>query len=237
MRNERQGPDMTEVSSRTTRDFTPAVPVLLLWAYDPIVALFTRESRWRSALLRQLNPVADDVIADIGCGTGSFLSLLGSTVASLDLIGIDPDEAILAKARTKFSAAGVKVELHRGYLRDARAILSDSGVTKIVSSLVFHQVPLSEKRAGLAAMFAALASEGELHVADYGLQRTPLMRGLFRIVQFVDGFEDTQPNADGILPRLMVEAGFADVAETTVIPTATGSISLYRATKRTIGLR
>lgn len=222
---------MIATSSQGSRDFTPAVP--LLWAYDPLVALLTRERRWRSALLRQLNPIADDVIADIGCGTGSFLALVGTAAAPCRLIGIDPDEAILVRARTKLAAAGVNAECRRGYLRDASSMLADAGVTKIVSSLVFHQVPLAEKQSGLAAMYAALKHDGELHVADYGLQRTFLMRSFFRTVQIVDGFEDTQPNAEGALPRLMMQAGFADVDETEVIPTATGSISLYRAVKRT----
>ena len=110
-------------------------------------------------------------------------------------------------------------------------ILSGVGVNKIVSSLVFHQVPLAEKRAGLTAIFSALTCDGELHIADYGLQRTRLMRSLFRIVQYIDGFEDTQPNADGILPALMKDAGFASIEETAVIPTVTGSISLYRAAR------
>jgi len=218
--------------AKQTRDFTPALPVLS--AYDPIIALLTRERRWRSALLRQVSPTAGDVIADIGCGTGSLLVAMSAGVAPLKLIGVDPDEAILAKARTKLRAAGVSAELKRGYLRDASALLSGAGVTKIVSSLVFHQTPLAEKRAGLAAIYAALEPDGELHVADYGLQRTALMRGLFRVVQLVDGFTDTQPNADGVLPTLMLEAGFAEVAETAVVPTATGSISLYRAAKRAL---
>jgi len=220
---------MTDIASSKKRDFTPAVP--LLWAYDPIVAAFTRESTWRNALLRQLDPQASDVIADIGCGTGSFLSLFGRDMPPMKLIGIDPDVDILAKARAKLAAVNVAVALRHGYLRDTATILSSVHVNKIASSLVFHQVPLEEKRAGLKAIHAALVDYGELHIADYGLQRTRLMRGLFRIVQHVDGFEDTQPNADGMLPVLMEEAGFADVQEITVIPTMTGSISLYRAVR------
>ena len=79
-------------------------------------------------------------------------------------------------------------------------------------------------------MHALLEPGGSLHDADYGLQRSKLMRLLFRrTVQTIDGIEDTQPNADGVLPGLMEMAGFADVTETEVIPTLTGSISLYRA--------
>jgi ubiquinone/menaquinone biosynthesis C-methylase UbiE len=210
------------------RDFTPAAP--LLKAYDALAA-FTRESKWRTALLRQLNPRESNVIADVGCGTASFLILLGRQVKTARLIGIDPDGDILERARSRLTAAAISVELHRGYLREVGTILSGVGVNKIVSSLVFHQVPLAEKQAGLKAIFSALTCDGELHIADYGLQRTRLMRSLFGIVQSIDGFEDTQPNADGILPALMKDEGFASIEETGVIPTVTGSISLYRAVR------
>jgi ubiquinone/menaquinone biosynthesis C-methylase UbiE len=219
--------EANDAGSTGARDFTPAVP--LLWTYDLIIAAFTRESRWRSALLRQLDPRPGDVIADLGCGTGSFLALLGRKARPAQLIGIDPDDRILQRARRKLGATGLPTQLSQGYLRDAAVVLAGSGVNKVVSSLVFHQVPLAEKRAGLAAIHSALGPGGELHVADYGLQRTRLMRLLFRNVQRVDGYADTQPNADGVLPQLMREVGFAQVEETEVIPTPTGSISLYRA--------
>jgi ubiquinone/menaquinone biosynthesis C-methylase UbiE len=223
-----------EISDRTMhseRDFTPAFP--LLWAYDLIVAASARERTWRRAFLQQLDPRAFDIIADIGCGTGSFLALIGRTAKSAKLIGVDPDEGILRRARRKLEAAGVVVTLKAGYLRDARAVLVGAGVDKIVSSLVLHQVSLAKKRAGLSAIYSALDSGGELHIADFGLQRTRLMRRLFEIVQYVDGYENTQPNADGILPSLMEEAGFVQVKETAVIPTPTGSISLYKAIRLT----
>jgi hypothetical protein len=78
-------------------------------------------------------------------------------------------------------------------------------------------------------MRAALVPGGELHVADYGLQHTPLMRKLFRVVQAGHGVANSEPNARGVLPELMEGVGFARVRETAVIATPTGSVSLYRA--------
>ena len=213
------------------RDFTPAFP--LLWAYDLIVAADTRERTWRATFLRHLNPQPSDIIADIGCGTGSFLTLLGRTAKCEKLIGVDPDDRILRRARRKLEAAGIVVTLERGYLRDVAVLLAGAGVNKIASSLVFHHLPLAKKREGLSSIYSALTPGGELHVADFGLQRTRLMRSLFRIVQSVDGYENTQPNADGILLSLMKEAGFVQVQETAVIPTLSGSISLYQAVRPT----
>ena len=68
-------------------------------------------------------------------------------------------------------------------------------------------------------------------IADYGLQRTTLMRVVFRIVQLADGKQDTQPNADGVLPELLSESGFREVREAEVVPTVSGSISVYVARK------
>jgi len=214
-------------SRRAERDYVPAAPQL--WLYDFLVVVLARAPRWRKALLAQIAPRDTDTIADVGCGTGSLLAMIGKTTRPAALIGVDPDAAILARARRKTTAAGAKVELVRGYARNLAALLEGRGVNKIVSSLVFHQVPMAEKRAGLAAMRAALVPNGELHVADYGLQRTALMRRLFRIVQQGDGYENTEPNARGVLPELMHEVGFHQVEETSVIATPTGSISLYRA--------
>jgi len=216
-----------EPTGTTKQDYVPAAPQL--WLYDFLVAALARESRWRPALLRQINPTAEDSIADIGCGTGTLLALIGQTARPAVLIGIDPDRAILERARRKVAAVGACVDFRVGYARDAAILLDGRGINKIVSSLVFHQVPMPEKRAGLAAMRAALLPGGELHVADYGLQRTALMRRLFRIVGAGDGYENTEPNARGVLPELMREVGFHEVEETAVIPTPTGSISLYRA--------
>jgi hypothetical protein len=125
-----------------------------------------------------------------------------------------------------------QVELLAGYVRDSADLLRGRGVTKVLSSLMFHQVPLDEKRDGLAAIYETLTPGGSLHVADYGLQRTAKMRKRFRLVQKGDGYDVTEPNARGVLPELMTEVGFDSVDETHVFETISGSISIYRASRR-----
>jgi ubiquinone/menaquinone biosynthesis C-methylase UbiE len=216
------------MAEQPAKDFVPAAPQL--WTYDVLSFLLSGTRRWRPALLAQLSPARGDVIADVGCGTGTQLRLLACACSSVTLIGIDPDAAIRERARAKLAGVTPAVELLAGYARDTAGLLQGRGVTKVLSSLVFHQVPLEEKRAGLAAMHETLKPGGSLHVADYGLQRTAKMRKRFRLVQKGDGFDNTEPNAQGVLPELMAEVGFADVEETHVFETVTGSISIYRAT-------
>jgi len=213
-------------------DYTPAAPQL--WLYDFLVALLTRERTWRGRLLDEIQPQAEDRIADIGCGTATLITLICKRASPARLIGIDPDPKVLELARAKTNGLSREIDYRLGYLREAQQHLAGIGVNKIVSSLVFHQVPLDEKRRGLMAMHAALVPGGQLYIADYGLQRTRLMRKLFRIVQEGDGYENTQPNADGVLIGLMHDAGFVDVRESYVIPTPTGSISIYRAERSNV---
>ena len=82
----------------------------------------------------------------------------------------------------------------------------------------------------LGTMRDLLGEEGELHVVDYGLQRSRLMRFAFRqTAQRLDGIEDTQPNAEGMLPKMISDTGF-QVIETKTFRTVTGSITLFRGT-------
>jgi ubiquinone/menaquinone biosynthesis C-methylase UbiE len=218
------------MAEQPAKDFVPAAPQL--WTYDALSFLLTSTRRWRPALLAQVSPSHGDVIADVGCGTGTQLRMVARACASVTLVGIDPDAAIRERARAKLAGVTPPVELLAGYARDAAALLQGRGITKVLSSLVFHQVPLEEKRAGLAAIHETLQPGGSLHVADYGLQRTAKMRKRFRLVQKGDGFDNTEPNALGALPELMAEVGFEDVEEAHVFETVTGSISIYRAVVR-----
>ena len=212
------------------KDFTPALGYgFLTPVYDLAVGLLTRERRWRSDLVRLTDPQPDDRILDVGCGTGSLLVRLGQREPEAERIGLDPDPEVIQIARMKAARRGVDVTWIEGFLNDD-TIGNIGDVSKVVSSLVFHQTPVHEKARLLATMRKVLGDRGKLVVADYGMQRHWPMRAAFRLtVQAIDGVRDTRPNAEGCLPAMMKEAGFQDVREREAIRTLTGSISLYTA--------
>ncbi len=212
----------------SARAYTPALGLRVLTPlYDTAIALLTRESIWRSALVRAIGLKAGERILDVGCGTGSLGVLLAKQVPGSGVIGIDPDPDVLRQARAKASRHGVNVGFHEGFLSKA-FLESHAPFDVITSSLVLHQVPLEEKYEILTMIRTGLKPGGRICIADYGLQRTPLMRFLFRrTVQTLDGVAGTQLNAEGLLPVIIRRAGFANADEVKVIPTPTGSISIY----------
>lgn len=173
---------------------------------------------------------AGQSLLDVGCGTGTLAVAPKRSCPDATVMGLDPDRAVLDIAAAKAERAGVDVAWRLGFARDATAVAGDVRFDVVVSSLLFHRVPMAEKRTGLAAMCHALEPGGRPVLADYAAQRTWLMRALFRTtVQRLDGRENTQPNADGVLATLLPEAGFDNVVEARVIPTPSESISLFEA--------
>ena len=200
--------------------------------YDLAIAGLTRAAAWRTSLVRHIDPKRGETILDIGSGTGSLGIAVTAAEPGCIFRGIDPDEAAVDMARKKAVLAGSTAIFDVGRFGEQPA-QDHARADKIVCSLVLHQVPLAEKRRLLAAMLDWLQPGGELFIADYGRQPTLALRMAFRLtVQLLDGRADTQPNADGILPRLIEEAGFGKPVVLNAIDTATGRIEILRAEKR-----
>lgn len=209
-----------------TGAYTPPLGYEILTPlYDSAIRYLTREKIWRTALVEQINPQADDRILDVGCGTGSLLAALSQRCPNAEYVGLDPDAHALNRASEKLENRNVSF-VH-GFLAEA-ALPNGWRPTKIVSSLMFHQVPLVQKRQIVETMRTLLGLTGEVHIADYAIQTSHLMRAAFRMtVQLLDGVEDTQHNADGILEEILMLPGY-QTEKTATFWTATGAIALFK---------
>lgn len=209
-------------------EFTPALGNAgHVSQFDKRIRLLTREAKWRPMLVSQIAPMAGESILDVGCGTGTLAVDLKAENNDARVTGIDPDPEALVLARKKAEAANVEAVFSSGFAREAASEGREGRFDHVVSSLVLHQVPTEEKRAGLLAMKAAAKPAGFVHIADFGRQRWPFERVCFLITQLADGYADTEPNARGILDDLIDEIRFERIHQTRVF-TPTGSISLWK---------
>jgi ubiquinone/menaquinone biosynthesis C-methylase UbiE len=196
--------------------------------YDTVNAVAMRQGQWRPRLVeRALGAAAAPRILDLGCGTGEMALAIARARPGVKLIGVDGDGEVLRRAAVKAQAAGVEIELHEA-LAD-RVPLADADVDCVVSTLMFHHLLPSAKRAALAEARRVLAPGGRLLVCDLGRASDPLMRAAFFAVQLLDGFANTREHARGELPEIISRAGFSAVTVLGRYRTGGGTLDLIDA--------
>jgi ubiquinone/menaquinone biosynthesis C-methylase UbiE len=196
--------------------------------YDTVNAVAMRQGRWRPRLVaRALDGAGPKRILDLGCGTGEMALAIARVSPDVKLIGIDGDAGVLERADAKARAEGVELELHEA-LAD-RLPLPDANVDCVVSTLMFHHLVPSAKRAALAEARRVLVPGGRLLVCDIGRASDPAMRAAFFAVQLLDGFPNTRAHARGELPEIISHAGFSAVTVFGRYRTGGGTLDLIEA--------
>ncbi|MBL8545485.1 MAG: class I SAM-dependent methyltransferase [Hyphomonadaceae bacterium] len=199
--------------------------------YDWVIAAMTRERVWRSPVLTALDARTGEVIVDLGAGTGSLGIMIKKHAPGARLVAVDPDPDVRLIGERKARAAGVEIDYETAMGHAHLASVEAAEADTVTCSLVRRQCPLEAKQSILENAFRLLKPGGRLVLADYGEQPTPLMRTAFLLVQMTDGFEPTEHNRRGAVPHLLQACGFQRTEIVKRVPTATGLISIWRATK------
>lgn len=197
--------------------------------YDPVVALTTREKAFKSALLRQIDLRPGKRVLDLGCGTATMTIALKKSSPQAEIFGLDGDRKILEFARRKIEKAGLKIALNAGLSNEMP--YASEFFDAVASSLFFHHLAAEDKRRTLAEIRRVLKPGGTLHVADWGKPSNLLMKIASQPVQWLDG-ATTRDSFQGMLPNLMVEAEFINIAETAGFDTVFGTLRLHKAEKK-----
>lgn len=197
--------------------------------YDTVVGLTTREKLFKKALVEQAKLKTNHRVLDLACGTGTLTILLKRNVPEAEIIGIDGDPKILKLAKEKARKENFEIRFDEGMSFDLP--YADESFDRVTSSLFFHHLTREKKLETLREVKRILKSDGELHVADWGLPANGIMKFSSRLIQLLDGFETTADNFDGLLPKFIAEAGFEQVEETSCYNTLFGTIRLHKSRK------
>jgi len=183
----------------TSRGFLPAAGRAPLMFFDLGMALLMREQTFRSRLIEQVldGDTAPDVL-DIGCGTGTLAIMLARRGARV--VAIDPDPAVLKRARRKPGATMVQWE--QGDATSLR--IRDQSVDRAVFSVVLHHLDDAQKLLALRDARRVLRPDGSLHVADFTVPGDPVMRLASRAVRLIDGVAGPASLARGELGDMLV---------------------------------
>jgi ubiquinone/menaquinone biosynthesis C-methylase UbiE len=148
-------------------------------------------------------------VLDVGCATGNLLRTAGRRHPSVELAGLDPDPAALARAGRKARRAGLTVRLDRGFAQDLPH--PDASLDRVFSSLMLHHLDSAAKDALLAEVRRVLRPDGMLVLADAVVGEH---RGHGRMR------EQLRDNTGDAVSRRIADAGF------TVEPTRTVSLRI-----------
>lgn len=211
------------------QSFIPALRFEILTPfYDQVVGLAARETVFKKALLAGAGIEAGHDVLDLGCGTGTLAILAKELVPRAEIVGLDADTKILEIARRKAGRKQVRVRFDEG--RSDRLPYPDKAFDRVVSSLFVHHLTRAGKLAALGEVRRVLRRDGELHIADWGQPSNPLMGFLSHAVKLLDGHETTSDSFNGIVPRLLDDAGFLRVKEDSkAFDTLFGTIRIHRS--------
>ncbi|MBS4043683.1 MAG: methyltransferase domain-containing protein [Chitinophagaceae bacterium] len=197
--------------------------------YDSLISKFLREKEWKKLLIVSIINQNPEKILDVGCGTATLTTMLQKVFPAAYLTGIDGDDKILAIADKKIKEAKLNIDLNKAL--SFKLPFADDYFDVVVSSLMLHHLSDEDKQKTLHEILRVLKPGGQFVIADWGKPNSIFIRWLFYIVQLLDGFSTTNSNVKGLLPSMIIDAGFVAVKELQRIPTILGSISIVSSKK------
>lgn len=209
-------------------DFIPALRFKVLTPlFDVVAALAVRDRALKRRVLAYAGIKDGAHVLDVGCGTGTLAIGAARTPSGATVTGLDADTSILARARKKAAAAGVRVEFDHGWSTELP--YPDRAFDVVLSTLLFHHLTDDAKHRTAAELVRVLKPGGRVVVGDVGRPQDPVMRFAVRTtVQLLDGIATTALNVRGELPGVLAGAGLrATVCSR--LRTPTGSYEIISA--------
>jgi ubiquinone/menaquinone biosynthesis C-methylase UbiE len=201
--------------NKSQRTYLPAAGRdLFLPLYDFIARVLGADQA-RQSLLDQPRLRSAQRVLDIGCGTGTFAVLLKKHFPKVEVIGLDPDQKALARAKRKSERAGVSIRFDQGF---ADELQYESGSFDMVfSSFMFHHLEGKDREKTLREVHRILKPAGSFYLLDFEMSQTG--HGLFRIFHSSERLRD---NSENRILTLMREAGFPESKKIATLPVLFG---------------
>lgn len=187
------------------------------------------EKKIKQALIEAATIPAGAKVLDFGCGTATLTSMVKEMHSGARVTGIDVDREILDRAIKKVKEK--KLDIFLLDYDGKHFPFQHNAFDRTVSCLVFHHLDTDTKQNILAEIFRVLNKDGQLIIADFGRSRSWVQRTLFNIIRSLDGFKSTDANAKGLLPEMISDAGFENVAIKNRFRTVFGEVQIIIAEK------
>jgi ubiquinone/menaquinone biosynthesis C-methylase UbiE len=174
----------------------------LLPLYDPVVKLLGADIA-RRALLDQAKVQAGHRVLDIGCGTGTFATLIKEFHPDVDIVGLDPDPKALARAQRKSERSVISIRFDQGFADELP--YPEASFDHVFSTFMFHHLLADKREKTLCEVRRVLAPGGSFHLLDF---TPPEADRLGLLTRYCHSSEQLKDNSVERILRLMNQAGF-----------------------------
>jgi ubiquinone/menaquinone biosynthesis C-methylase UbiE len=170
--------------------------------YDLITPADRR--RFRRNQIDLLNLREGERVLEVGCGTG-VLSLLAKMIVGEGgaVEGIDIAPKMVARARQKAEKAGMPVNFSVASIDELP--YGDGIFDAVISSLMFHHLPLGIKERGLEEVYRVLKPGGRLLLSDFSSPRYLVLPIAYLMLIWISS---TRYQLFGRLPALFEASSF-----------------------------
>jgi len=217
--------NMVEVS-KSQRTYLPAASYDVFLPFYDLIAKLLGADLARRTLLDQALLRPGDHVLDIGCGTGTFVSLLKQRYPTVEVIGLDPDPKALARAKRRAEQAALSVRFDQGFADTLEypAATFDA----IFSSFMFHHLEGEVREKTLREVRRVLKPGAVFYLLDFDVSPSGLGHGPFSLIHSSKRLRD---NSESRILSLMDQAGLSDPKKIAVRPLlfGFGHAGYYRA--------
>lgn len=146
-------------------------------------------------------------VLEVGCGTGvlSFLSKL-AVGESGEVAGIDIAPKMVSRAEEKAKKANLDISFEVGSVDELP--YADGSFDVVISSLMFHHLPMEIKRKGLGEIGRVLKDDGRFFLCDFC---SPHPLTIIPMYLMMIWRPYTRYQLFGKLPELVRESGFETI--------------------------
>jgi len=167
----------------------------------------SEKSRFRRSQIEMIQLKPGERVLEVGCGTGVLSILAKLAVGDEGTVdGIDLAPRMIAQAQSKTKNMGLEINFQTASIDELP--FPNDGFDVVISSLMFHHLPLEIKRLGLIEIKRVLESKGRFFLSDFC---APHPLTFIPMAAMLIWTAPTRYQLFGNLPGLLTEAGFKNV--------------------------